>query len=110
MRAAGRRIFLAHHRRYATAAWLAWRLSAPSVRRRNVVIEYVHNVFDDRRTLSFRAPYQLAVGSGIERMLLTQYGKRPERVRVVSNTAAQPASTVHFVEGAKPLVVGIGRL
>jgi glycosyltransferase involved in cell wall biosynthesis len=82
------------------------------------VIEHVHNVFPAgplARLLSFRTPVLIACGTAVRRMLLDEFGRRPDRVLTVLNGIHDP------LEGPVPplpsssgdgavRLVGVGRL
>jgi glycosyltransferase involved in cell wall biosynthesis len=74
-----------HHRKWALLTLLA-RTMLPA-KRRPVIVEHVHNVFTDRRWLSFRSELLVAAGSGIARMLVQKYRKPASRIMILHNAA-----------------------
>jgi glycosyltransferase involved in cell wall biosynthesis len=97
-----------HHRRFSLLSEIA-RRSLPSGRRAGMV-EHVHNVYSDKKLLSFKSPLLVAAGSGIASMLVEDYGRPAASIRVLLNSARRVTRTESFPEGVGRTVVGIGRL
>lgn len=96
------RVIHVHQRGLALAALLA-------TGRSRRVVEHVHVPFTDRRLSSFRSPTLLAVGAGVRRMIVEDYGRAPDRVLRVIN-GVRDLGAAPLSDGPPFVVAGLGRL
>ncbi|NMO90334.1 glycosyltransferase [Actinomycetospora sp. TBRC 11914] len=82
------------------------------------VVEHVHNMFRGesrmKRLVSFRGTRLIACGSAMASMLVKDYGRKPSSVTTVLNAVnaseAGPVGVPPSATGARPRILGIGRL
>lgn len=99
----------AHQRRQALACLVVGRMCGIPV------VEHAHNVVDlSRRRLSYRSERVLAVSPSVARMVITEFGREPERVvevgGVPAHTSELPPPPRPSTENRALRVLGIGRL
>jgi glycosyltransferase involved in cell wall biosynthesis len=81
------------------------------------LIEHVHNTFEVNwlsKQLSFRAPYLIACGTAVQRMLVEEFGKPPHQVFLAVNgvrdNGSEPRTELKAPSVPSITVLGVGRM